>query len=156
MVYITTAKAYDFDDLLTTDFGYKLEHNILVYIKRFGLQDIFMRQITAHFDKKLDASLGDVSLYIRVQGKNLLLIDTMSYHIENISDLINVFKDINVCADIIDFLEYVEHADSSIKDKFFNALTTEHNCLYDILMYLEEYFAYDKVMERMKKELKYY
>lgn len=155
MVYITTSKAYDFHDLLTADFN-ELEHQVLIYIKLFGLQDVFMRQITGYFDGKLDTSLSEVAEYIRICGKNLLLTDTMSYHIENISVLINVFKDINVCADIIDFLEYVEHADSNIKDKFFNALTTEHNCLYDILMYLEEYFVYDKIMEHMKKELKYY
>lgn len=155
MVYITRTCAYDFNDLLTADFN-EVEHQILVYIKLFGLQDVFMRQITAHFDGKLDTSFSEVAEYIRICGKNLLLTDTMSYKIRSISDLISVFKDINVCADIIDFLEYVEHADSNIKDKFFNALTVEHSNLYDILMYLEEYFVYDKIMERMKKELKYY
>ncbi len=153
MVYITRTRAYDFSDLLTTDFN-EVEHQILVYIKLFGLQDVFMRQITAHFDGKLDTSLGEVAEYIRLYGKNLLLTDTMSYKIRSISDLISVFKDINVCSDVVAFLEYIEHAD--IKDKFFNALTVEHSTLYDILMYLEEYFVYDKVIERMKKELKYY
>lgn len=155
MVYITRTCAYDFDDLLTADFN-EVEHQILVYIKLFGLQDVFMRQITAHFDSKLDTSLGEVAEYIRTYGKNLLLTDTMSYKIGSISDLISVFKDINVCSDIVAFLEYIEHGDSDIKDKFFNALTAEHNCLYDILMYLEEYFNYEKIMEHMKKELKYY
>ena len=52
MVYITAPKAYDFHDLLTADFN-QLEHQILTYIKLFGLEHIFMRQITAHFDKKI-------------------------------------------------------------------------------------------------------
>lgn len=155
MVYITTSKAYDFNDLLRAEFN-QLEHQILVHIKIFSLDHIFMQQITGHFNRKIDTSLEDVAEYIRTYGKNLLLTDTMSYRIENISVLINVFKDIGVNSNIIAFLEYVEHIDSNIKDKFFNALTTEHDCLCDILRYLEEYFVYGKIMERMKKELKYY
>lgn len=155
MVYITTSKAYDFNDLLRAEFN-QLEHQILVHIKIFGLDHIFMQQFTDHFNRKLNTSLEDVAEYIRTYGKTLLLTDTIYCNIENISVLINVFKDIGVNSNIIAFLEYIEHIDSNIKDKFFNALTTEHNCLYDILMYLEEYFVYDKIMERMKKELKYY
>lgn len=156
MVYITTVKGYDFDDLLAIDFGYKLEHNILVYIKRFGLQDIFMRQITAHFDKKLDTSLRDVSLYIRVQGKDLLLNSVQSTIVNDIGQLITVFRDIEVCSDIVAFLEYVKHINSDNGKSFFNVLISKNYTLYEVLMYLEEYFIYDKIMERMKKELKYY
>lgn len=155
MVYITTTKAYNFHDLLTADFN-AVEHQILVYINLFNLQNVFMRQITAHFDNKLNTSLSDIAVYIRSYGKNLLLTDVQSDNIKDIKQLITIFRDINVCSDIIAFLEYVRCADSDIGEHFFKTLTAEYSSLYDILMYLEEYFVYDKIMERMKKELKYY
>lgn len=155
MVYITTTKAYNFHDLLTADFN-AVEHQILVYINLFNLQDVFMRQITAHFDKELNISLSDVAGYIRSYGKNLLLTDVQSDNIKDIRQLITIFRDINVCSDIVSFLEYVRCADSDIGERFFKCLISKHSTLSDVLEYLKNYFIYDNIMENMKKELKYY